>query len=147
MKYDSKIGEILERISEEVTSTETFSDTPIFYDFIEVDANNLPPTCIVYKPLKWHMDKTNCNYERQLDIVLITTTEERRDGIVGQLFSFSEKMKEIIDEVALKTPISIRFLEGSPVRGFAYNRESVDSYKETKQLFTSMIILSYLVEY
>ena len=38
MKYDSKIGEILERISEEVTSTETFSDTPIFYDFIEVDA-------------------------------------------------------------------------------------------------------------
>ena len=147
MIYDSRIGEILERISEEVTNTETFADTPIFYDFIEVDANNLPPTCIVYKPLEWTMDKTNCNYERQLDIVLIITTEERRDGIVGQLFSFSEKMKEIIDEVALNSSISIRFVQGSPVRGFAYNRESVDSYKETKQLFTSMIILSYLVEY
>lgn len=147
MKYESRIGELLERISEEITATETFADTPIFYDFIEVDANNLPPTCIVYKPLDWNMDKSNCNFERQLDIVLLITTEERREGVIGQLFKFGEKLKEVMDVVSEHSPEYIQFLQGSPVQGFAYNRESVDSYKETKQLFTSMIVLSYLVRY
>lgn len=146
MKYDSKIGTILEEISAEITSTETFKNTPIFYDFIELDANNLPPSCIVYKPLNWRMDKTNCNYERQLDILLISTTEERREGIVGQLFHFSEVLKKIIDDYAMRTPY-LTFIEGSPIHGRAYNRESIDSYKETKQLFTSMIVLSYLLRY
>ena len=146
MKYDSKIGTILEEISSEITGTETFKNTPIFYDFIELDANNLPPSCIVYKPLNWRMDKTNCNYERQLDILLISTTEERREGIVGQLFYFSEVLKKIIDDYAMRTPY-LTFIEGSPIHGRAYNRESIDSYKETKQLFTSMIVLSYLLRY
>ena len=146
MKYDSKIGTILEEISAEITGTETFKNTPIFYDFIELDANNLPPSCIVYKPLNWRMDKTNCNYERQLDILLISTTEERREGIVGQLFYFSEVLKKIIDDYAMRTPY-LTFIEGSPIHGRAYNRESIDSYKETKQLFTSMIVLSYLLRY
>ncbi len=148
MKYDSKIGAILETISEEITKTETFEDTPIYYDFIEVDANIIPPSCIVYKPLDWKMDKTNCNYERQLDIVLLITTEERREGVVGQLFMFGEKMKEIMDTIErTSSTVFIQFIQGSPVQGFAYNRESVDSYKETKQLFTSMIVLSYLLRY
>ena len=147
MKYDSRIGEVLEQISLEITKTDTFKNTPIFYDFIEVDANNLPPSCIVYKPLTWEMNDSDCAYERQLDIVLLITTEERREGVVGQLFMFGEKMKEIIDEVIMNSSIYIEFLHGSPVQGFAYNRESVDSYKETKQLFTSMIILSYLIRY
>ena len=92
------------------------------------------------------MDKTNCNYERQLDILLISTTEERREGIVGQLFYFSEVLKKIIDDYAMRTPY-LTFIEGSPIHGRAYNRESIDSYKETKQLFTSMIVLSYLLRY
>jgi len=147
MRYDSKIGEILEAISTEISKTETFADTPIYYDFIEVDANIIPPACIVYKPLDWQMDKTNCNYQRQLDIVLLITTEERREGVVGQLFMFGEKMKEVMDNIERTSNAYIQFLQGSPVQGFAYNRESVDSYKETKQLFTSMIVLSYLIRY
>lgn len=147
MRYDSKIGEVLEDISDAITATETFADTPIFYDFIEVDANVIPPACIVYKPLQWQMDKSNCNYERQLDIVLLITTEERREGVIEQLFSFGEKMKAIMDEVIMTSNAYIEFLEGSPVTGFAYNRKGVNSYKETPDVFTSMIVLSYLIRY
>lgn len=147
MRYESKIGEILEAISEEITATETFADTPIFYDFIEVDANVIPPSCIVYKPLDWRMDKSNCNYERQLDIVLLITTEERREAIVGQLFSFAEKLKEIMDKVERTSHAYIQFQQGSPVTGFAYNRKGTNSYKETPDVFTSMIVLSYLIRY
>ena len=147
MKYESKIGEILEQISLELSETEIFQDTPIFYDFIEVDANNLPPSCIVYKPREWQLDDTGCNYQTQLDIILIITTEERREGIIGQLFMFREKFYEIMHKFIMDTPYYIEFLQGSPVTGFAYNRESVDSYKETKQLFTSMTVLSYLLRY
>lgn len=146
LKYESKIGEILEDITREIRASETFKKTPIFYDFIEVDANNLPPSCIIYKPLEWHYDPTHCNYERQLDIILIITTEERREGVVGQLHKFSEKLKEVTDEYALKAPY-LEFIQGSPIHAMAYNRESIDSYKETKQLFTSMAVLSYLLRY
>ncbi len=145
--YESRIGEILESISKEIHATETFGKTPIFYDFIEVSPNNLPPECIVYKPLEWQLDKTGCVYERQLDIVLLITTEERRKGIVAKLLMFGEKMKEIMDNVIDTSVTPISFIQGSPVVGFAYNREAPDSYKETKQLFTSMIVLSYLLRY
>ena len=147
MIYESKIGEILEAISEEITATETFANTPIFYDFIEVDANVIPPACIVYKPLEWKMDDTHCNYERQLDIVLLVTTEERRESVIGQLFSFAEKLKEIMDKIERTSNAYIEFLQGSPVTGFAYNRKGVNSYKETPDVFTSMIVLSYLIRY
>jgi len=147
MRFESRIGEILEDISKEITATETFNKVPIFYDFIEVDPNSLPPYCIVYKPLEWQLDKTGCVYERQLDIVLLITTEERRQGVVGQLLMFGEKMKEVMDNVIDTSITPIRFLQGSPVTGFAYNKEAQDSYKETKQLFTSMIVLSYLLRY
>lgn len=147
MRYDSKIGEVLEDISDAITATETFADTPIFYDFIEVDANVIPPACIVYKPLEWKMDKSNCNYERQLDIVLLITAEERRDAIIGQLFSFAEKLKKIMDKVIMTSNAYIEFLQGSPVTGFAYNRKGTNSYKETPDVFTSMIVLSYLIRY
>lgn len=147
MKYESRIGELLENISGEITKTEMFNDTPIFYDFIEVDANNLPPSCIVYKPLEWKLDQTGCNYERQLDIILVITAEERREGIVGQLFMFSEKLKEIMDKIILESNYYITFIQGSPVQGFGYHRKSTDSYKETNQLFTSIAVLSYLLRY
>lgn len=147
MKYESRIGAVLEEISEEITNTETFADTSIFYDFIEVDANVIPPSCIVYKPLDWNMDKSNCNYERQLDIVLLVTTEERRESVIGQLFFFAEQMKEIMDKIERTSNAYIQFLQGSPVTGFAYNRKGVNSYKETPDVFTSMIVLSYLIRY
>lgn len=146
MKYESKVGLILEEISEEITASETFADTPIFYDFIEVSANNVPPTCIIYKPLEWQMDASNCNFERQLDIIIAITTEEIREGIVGQLFKFSEKLKEITDEYSRKKPY-LTFLQGSTIHGRAYNRKGEDSYKQTPELFTSMIVLSYLLRY
>ena len=147
VKYESKIGEVLEEISTAIVESETFADTPIFYDFIEVDANNLPPSCIVYKPLEWESGRDGCSYERELDIVLLITTEERRDGIIGQLFMFSEQLKEIIDEVIMRTNHDLSFVQGSPVQGFQYNRKGQDSYKETAQLFTSMVVLRYLLRY
>lgn len=147
MRYDSKIANALELISKSITDDPRFKDTPIFYDFIEVDPNNVPPSCIVYKPQKWETTRDGCNYERQIDIVLLITTEERREGIVGQLFMFGESLKEIIDEMIMTTNIDLSFIEGSPVHGFEYNRRGKDSYKETSQLFTSMTILSYNLRY
>lgn len=147
MRYPSKIGEVLEYISQEITNTETFNDTPIFYDFIELDANNLPPSCIVYKPLEWEYDISQCHYERQLDIVLLITDEDRREGIIGQLNMFSEKLDETMRDVAMTAPFYLQFLQGSPIQAFAYNRKSSDSYKETNQLFSSMVVLSYLLRY
>ncbi len=147
MKYESRVGIILERISESITNNPTFEDTPIFYDFIEVDANNLPPSCIIYKPLEWQDSKDKCCLERDLDIILAITTEERREGIIGQLFMFSELLKEIIDEVVLTESIDLTFIGGSPVQGFQYSRKSQDSYKETNQLFTSIVFLRYLLRY
>lgn len=147
MIYESRIAKVLEEISEAITNSETFKDTPIFYDFIEVDPNNLPPSCIVYKPLEWETTRDGCNYQRQIDIVLLITTEERREGIIGQLFMFSEKLHEVIDEVILTSNFDLRFMDGSPVQAFQYNRRSQDSYKETSQLFTSMAVLSYLLRY
>lgn len=147
MKYESKIGEVLEAISHAIVTDTTFKNTPIFYDFIEVDANNLPPSCIVYKPLEWENGKDGCSYEREIDIVMLITTEERREGIIGQLFMFSEQLKEIIDEVIMTTNFDLSFVQGSPVQGFQYNRKGQDSYKETAQLFTSMVILRYLLRY
>lgn len=147
MKYESKIGEVLEEISEAIVNNDTFKNTPVFYDFIEVDANNLPPSCIVYKPLEWESGRDGCSYEREIDIVLLITTEERREGIIGQLFMFSERLKEIIDEVIIKTNVDLSFVQGSPVQGFQYNRKGQDSYKETAQLFTSMVVLRYLLRY
>lgn len=147
MIYESRIANVLEAISEGITNSESFQDTPIFYDFIEVDPNNLPPSCIIYKPLEWETTKDGCNYQRQIDIVMLITTEERREGIIGQLFMFSEKLHEVIDEVILTSNFDLRFIEGSPIQGFQYNRRSQDSYKETSQLFTSMAVLSYLLRY
>lgn len=147
MKYESHVGELLESISKAIVADNSFKNTPIYYDFIEVDENNLPPSCIIYKPLEWVWNSDYCANEMQLDIVLLITTEERREGIVGQLFMFREKLKEIIDEFILNTTYDIQFLEGSPVEGFKYNREGQDSYKDTKQLFTSMVILRYITRY
>lgn len=147
MKYQSKIGKVLEEISQAIVADKTFKNTPIFYDFIEVDANNLPPSCIVYKPLEWESGRDGCSYEREIDIVMLITTEERREGIIGQLFMFSELLKEIIDEVIMTTNVDLSFVQGSPVQGFQYNRKGQDSYKETAQLFTSMVVLRYLLRY
>lgn len=147
MKYESRMGVVLEQISKYITDNPTFKKTPIFYDFIEVDANNLPPSCIIYKPLEWHNSRDMCCLERELDIILAITTEERREGIVGQLFMFSELLKEIIDEAVIYESIDLTFLGGSPVQGFQYSRKSPDSYKETSQLFTSIVFLRYLLRY
>ena len=144
MKYESRIGAILEEITEEILADDTFEGTTIFYDFIEVDANNVPSTCIIYKPLEATLDKTACNYERQLDIILLITTEERREGIIGQLHKYSERLKDCIDGLRSN---NLTFLQISPIHARAYNRESIDSYKETKQLFSSMVVLSYLLRY
>ena len=146
LRYKSKIGEVLEDISNEIVSSDVFKNTPIFYDFLEVDPNVLPPSCIIYKPLEWNTDSTNCNYECQLDIVLIITSEERREGVVGQLFMFREALKELIDDYSMRKPY-LTFIEGSAVRGWSYNKEAQDSYKETKQLFSSMAVLSYQLRY
>lgn len=147
MRYESRIANALELISKAVTDSSVFANTPIYYDFIELDPNNLPPSCIVYKPLEWKDTPDGCNYQRQIDIVLLITTEERREGIVGQLFKFGEDLKNIIDEMIMTTNIDLKFIDGSPVQGFQYNRKGMDSYKETSQLFTSMAILSYMLRY
>lgn len=147
MRYESRIANALELISKAVTDSPAFANTPIFYDFIEVDPNNMPSSCIVYKPLEWKNTRDGCNYQRQIDIVLLITTEERREGIVGQLFKFGEDLKEIIDEVIMTSNIDLSFIQGSPVQGFQYNRRGKDSYKETSQLFTSMTVLSYMLRY
>ena len=147
----SRIATIFEELGTGIVNAELngevpFEDIPIFWDMVEVSANTMPPTCIVFTAKTWREDKTHCHLERQLDIAIIHNTDYERE-ITLRLTKYSEDLKQIIDDIILNSDIDMSFRGGSPIGYLRNNREDAESYKGSKTLFSSIIILNYLLRY
>jgi len=142
----SRITTVLETIALAISDSEDFKNIPVFYDTVEVMPDNMPDTCIVFKAKEWDNDDTYCNLERQLDICILYNTDNEREIFLG-LTKYGEDLKALIDELVLTTNLDITFLSGSEIYAKKNNREDSESYKGSKTLFSSMIVLSYSLRY
>ena len=142
----SRIATVFEEIGKAINEHEDFKKIPIKWDMIEVSANNMPPTLVVLQAKPFSYDTSRCNYERQLDICIIHNTDYERQ-IILRLSKYAETMIELLEEFVLTSNVDIQFLQGSEMRALRNNREDSESYKGSKTLFSSMIVLSYLLRY
>lgn len=142
----SRIATVFEEIGKAINDHPDFNKIPIRWDMIEVTANNMPPTLVVFQAKPFQYNKSHCNYERQLDICIIHNTDYERE-IILRLTKYSEEMVDLMDKFVLNSNIDIEFLQGSEIRALRNNREDAESYKGSKTLFSSMIVLSYLLRY
>ena len=146
---NSRIVNVMETLGKALKDNTTFSTIPIFWDMVELNPDNLPDTCIVFKALTWHVAQDDpCAFERQLDICIIHNTLDTRQ-ITIRLTKYAEDLKEIIDNVILfgDGSFDLKFLGGSEIGALKNNKEDSESYKGSKTLFSSMIVLSYEVRY
>lgn len=144
----SKINTVFEELGEIITTSESFAEIPLKWGMYEVTPNNMPPTLIVFEALPFRYDTTECNFERQLDIIIVHNTNFERE-IVKRLSKYSEDMVELLNEHII-SPLGtyqLEFLQGSEIRAKRNNREDSESYKGSKTLFSSLIVLSYLLRY
>ena len=149
MEELSKISSIMEELGKLITNDEAhFLDVPIYYSLIELIQDNMPDTAIVLELKPFQYDISQCNYERQIDILIIHNTDYERE-ITLRLTKYAEDMIELINEHTLTAPINyeLLFLQGSEIRAIRNNREDAESYKGSKTLFSSLIVLSYLLRY
>ena len=146
-KLESNISSVLEKLSLAITADDTFKNVRIVFDYIELDKNNLPDSAILIHPRTWFNSDDGCSLERRLDIILIITSYHKRT-ILRRLWLFSERMKELLDELMLtETDFELRFIGGSEIGALRNNREDSESYKGSKTLFTSIISLNYILRY
>ena len=142
----SRMANVMEIIGKAITTNTDFETIPVFWDMAEVFPDNMPRTCIVFNMKEWREDNTHCHYERQFDIGIIHNTDYSRE-ITLRLSKYAEDMKELIDNLILTSNLDLTFLQGSQIYYLRNNKEDVESYKGTKTLFSSMIVLSYLLRY
>lgn len=148
-EYPSRYVHVLERLSEAILKDKSGKfQVPIYYDIVELTPHKLPPTCIAFEGKPFGLDKTQCMYERQLDIVIMHSTKNKRD-ITLRLSAFAESLKGIIDEVIMfgGDDFELKFLQGSEIGYLENAKKDSENYKATKTLLTSFIVLSYLVRY
>ncbi len=87
-----------------------------------------------------HKDKMKENdslFKVYLSLITTKTGEIINNSIV----------KEIIDNLILNSNLDLSFVGGSPIGYLKNNREDGESYKGTKTLFSSIIVLTYLLRY
>ena len=144
----SKISTIFEELGDVITHDPDFEKIPIKWAMYEITPNNMPPTCIVFEAKPFEYDDTGCHYERQLDIIIIHNTNYPRE-ITKRLSKYAELMIELLSNHILTAyhNYEMEFLQGSEIRAMRNNREDTESYKGSKTLFSSLIVLSYLVRY
>jgi hypothetical protein len=142
----SKYAIALNTLGQAITDDTTFNKVPVRWDMVELMPDNMATTEIVLQGKPYQLDDTGCVYERQLDIIIIHNTNHPR-SITLRLTKYAEDMKEIIDSVVLTTNLDITFLQTSEIRAMRNNREDSESYKGSKTLFSSMIVMSYLLRY
>jgi hypothetical protein len=142
----SRYATVLEQLGIAITNDTEFNKVPVRWDMIEVMPDNMATTEIVLQGKPYKLDATGCVYERQLDIIIIHNTNHTR-SITLRLTKYAETMKEIIDNVLLTTNLDLTFLQTSEIRAMRNNREDSESYKGSKTLFSSMIVMSYLLRY
>lgn len=144
----SKINMVFEEVGGYITKDPNFKGVPIRWAMYEVSPNNLPPTLVVFEAKPFQYDRTACNYERQLDIIIIHNTDYERE-ITKRLSKYAETMVEILDNLMMSAHgnYELNFEEGSEIRAKRNNREDAESYKGSKTLYTSLIVLSYILRY
>lgn len=142
----SEYAQILEELGTTITQDSRFEEIPVYWDMVELIPDNMPTTAIVLQGKPFQLDATRCHYERQLDICIIHNTNYPRE-ITLRLSNYSEAMKEVIDNFLMVSNLDLTFLQGSEIRSLRNNREDTESYKGTKTLFSSIIVLSYLLRY
>ena len=127
---------------------ERFLDVPIYYSIMELVADNLPDTAVVFELKPFEYNTAQCVYERQLDILIIHNTDYERE-IILRLTKYAEDMLDLINEHILTNSdeYELSFVQGSEIRAKRNNREDTESYKGSKTLFSSLIILTYLLRY
>lgn len=149
MEELSKISNIMQSLGQLITNDEErFLDIPIYYSMIELISDNMPPTAVVFEPKPFRYDISNCNFERQLDIIIIHNTDYERE-IILRLSKYAEDMVELLGEHMLVNPdnYELEFVRGSEIRAKRNNREDAESYKGSKTLFSSLIVLTYFLRY
>ena len=142
----SKYAIVLEQLGTAITDDTDFNKVPVRWDMIELIPDNMTTTEIVLQGKPYRLDATGCVYERQLDIIIIHNTNHPR-SITLRLTKYAETMKDIIDNLLLTSNLDLTFLQTSEIRAMRNNREDAESYKGSKTLFSSMIVLSYLLRY
>lgn len=144
----SRINVVFEEIGEVITKNEYFKGVPIKWAMYEVSPNNMPPTLIIFEARPFEYDATRCNYTRQLDVIIVHNTDYERE-ITKRLSIYAETMIELLNELMLSRHgnYELQFVQGSEIRAKRNNREDSESYKGSKTLFSSLIVLSYLLEY
>ena len=148
MEELSKISGIMQELGKLITEDEQrFLDIPIYYSMIELIADNMPDTAVVLEILPF-MVENNCEYQRQLDIVIIHNTDYERE-IILRLTKYAEDMIDLMNEHILfgGANYELKFLRGSEIRAKRNNREDTESYKGAKTNYSSLIVLSYLLRY
>ena len=148
MEQLSKISAIMQEIGKVITNDEDrFLDTPIYYSMIELIADNMPDTAVVLEILPF-IYENNCEYRRQLDIIIIHNTDYERE-IILRLTKYAEDMIELMNEHILYGGgnYELDFIRGSEIRAKRNNREDTESYKGAKTNYSSLIVLSYNLRY
>ena len=149
MEELSKIATVLQSLAKLITNDEQrFLDIPIYFSIIELISDNMPDTAVVLDVKPFRYDPHNCVYERQLDVIIIHNTDYERE-IILRLSKYAEDMFDLIDEHMdfCSEDYELQFLQGSEIRAKRNNREDTESYKGSKTLFSSLIILTYLLRY
>lgn len=144
----SKINQVYEELGDLITHNEDFEQIPIYWSMFELTANEMPPTSVVFENNPFGYNGTDCAFETQLDIIIVHNTDYVRE-ITKRLTKYSETMIELINNHIMNdyTPYQLDFLQGSEIRAMQNNRSDAESYKGTKMLFSSLIVLSYNLRY
>lgn len=144
----SKINQVYEALGELITRDNSFEDIPIYWSMFELTANEIPPTAVVFGNTPFRYDATDCCYETQLDIVIIHNTDYVRE-IHKRLSKYAELMLELIDNHIQDDyhDYQLQFIQGSEIRATQNNRKDTESYKGSKMLYSSLIVLTYNLRY
>ena len=149
MEELSKISEIMQELGKLITNDEEhFLDVPIYYSLMELIQDNMPDTAIVFELKPFQYDIAECSFERQVDILIIHNTDYERE-IILRLTKYAEDLIELLSNHMdfSSSNYELLFLQGSEIRAKRNNREDAESYKGSKTLFSSLIVLSYLLRY
>ena len=125
----SEINKVYEALGGLITHSKDFEEIPIYWGMIELTANEMPPTAVVFETLPFGYDSAACNFEAQLDVIIIHNTDYVRE-ITKRLTKYAESMVELLNNHIIND-----------------YRKDAESYKGSKMLYSSLIVLSYNLRY
>ena len=142
----SNYATVLNELGQAITTDTDFDGVPVYWAMIELIADDMPTSAIVLQGKPCEIDKTGCVYEKQLDIIIVHNTDYVRE-VTLRLTAYAESMYKTIDNLLLTSNLDLKYLQTSEIRATRNNREDAESYKGSKTLYSSIIVLSYLLRY